>query len=54
MTSSNTPPNFYRLVPALTAVIFLAAAAQGALAKNGGNTNDHNKMGSTSSDLKSY
>ncbi len=46
MTSFNTPAKFSRPILMLTAGIFLLAATQAALAKNGGHSDDHGDMGS--------
>ena len=44
MTSFSAPPKFSRQILMLTAGIFLLGATEGALAKNGGNSNDHGSM----------
>jgi len=46
MTSLITPRNFSHQILVLTAGIFLLAATQAALAKNGGHSDDHGDMGS--------
>ena len=50
MTWFNTPPKFSRQILLLTAGIFLLAGTEAALAKHGGDSNDHGGMSHDSGD----
>jgi hypothetical protein len=52
MTSSKTFANLPRLIFMLTAGVVLLATTEGALAKNGGNSNDRGGMKNSSSEHK--